>query len=213
MGVLFFLSILMLSGCFGGQTAEEKMYEIMEETVQKEQPFQEVQQPLAELEKKEQEIFGNVISLGMKEYDQIVELSDEALINIAERTEKFEIEKTALKDAEDHFNSMKDIVGDIEDDELKKQAEGLMTIMNDRYEHHDKLVAAYEKGLELDRTLYENLKKEDLTMEELEKQITDVNKSYEEIFKANEAFNQETEKFNDKKLSFYESANIEIVEE
>ncbi|MEI5905992.1 YkyA family protein [Bacillus spongiae] len=202
------LTSLILSGCLGGQTPEEKMYEVMEQTVQKEQPFQKVQQPLSELEVKEQEIFSTVITLGMKEYDEIVKLSDEALSNIAEREELFESEKKALIEAEEHFNSIKEVIGDIEDKELGAKAKELLEIMNARYDSHDTLVTVYEEGLNLDKKLYESLKKEDLTMEDFEQQIEEVNKVYEKIYQANEAFNKETEAFNEKKKAFYKEANL-----
>ncbi|MEH6905342.1 YkyA family protein, partial [Neobacillus drentensis] len=80
--LLLCLSILIviIAGCTKEKTPVEKMYDVLEKVVSAEKVFEEQQNPLVTLEKREKEIYDQIIKLGMKEYDQIVKLSDEAVL-------------------------------------------------------------------------------------------------------------------------------------
>jgi DNA repair exonuclease SbcCD ATPase subunit len=203
------VAALILSGCVGGGSPQENIYNVLEETVKKEKGFEKVQEPLVELEKKEQEIFKKVIGLGMKEMDQIKELSNQALENIEKREKYITNEVDSMNEAKKEFEKVNEYIGKIEEDSLKNQAKKLQEIMEDRFENHEQLAKSYKEALEKDKKLYEMLKKEDLTMEQLQKQIAEINKTYEEVLSINKKYNDKTDQFNNEKLSFYKSAGIE----
>jgi chromosome segregation ATPase len=209
---LLLLAIFVLSGCVGGSTPEEKIYNVLEETVKKEEQFEEVQKPLKELEEKEQKLFKEIMNLGMKEIDKIVKLSDEALANVKERKQKIEKEQEAMDGAEEEFNKAEDYVKKLKDEKLKKEAQTLIEKMSSRYKTHEKLTSAYLEALTLDKELYEMLKKEDLKMENLDEKISSINKKYKEVISVNEKYNSQTEEFNKLKKHFYKNAKVEIEE-
>lgn len=202
--------VLSLTGCMDRQTPEEKMFEELEKVVSIEKVFEDQQDPLVELEKQEKEIYEQIISLGMKEYDQIVKLADEAL-KIADKREKhIEKEKESIKQSQQEFKNVSKIIEEIEDPALKKQAAELQGTMKERYKIHDELYKNYKQGLQYDKELYEMLKDKELSFEKLEEQINKVNKVYETVLKNNQEFNDKTDQYNKEKMAFYKKAGIEV---
>jgi rubrerythrin len=205
-------AIFVLMGCVGGSSPEENMYNVLEETVSKEGQYVEVQKPLQELEEKEKEIYTKIMDLGMKEFDQIVKLSDEALDNIKKRKEYIDKERTSMSEAEEEFAKADEYLDKLESQDLKKEAKKLKKTMEERYQLHEKLTSSYLDALSLDKELYNMFKKKELTMEELEKQISSINDQYEKIVNYNEDYNKKTEEFNNLKQKFYSSAGLDVKE-
>ncbi|WP_240794212.1 YkyA family protein [Bacillus sp. BHET2] len=203
-------AIFVLMGCVGGSSPEENMYNVLEETVSKEGKFVEVQKPLQELEEKEKEIYTKIMDLGMKEFDQIEKLSDEALENIEKRKEYIDKERASMSEAKEEFAKADEYIDKLENKDLKKQAKKLNETMDERYQLHEKLTSSYLEALTLDKKLYNMFKKKDLTMEELEKQIASINEQYEKIVKFNEGYNNKTEEFNKQKQEIYSKAELDM---
>jgi predicted phage tail protein len=210
--IILGVAIFVLMGCVGGSSPQENIHKVLEETVAQEKQYVEVQKPLQGLEEKEKEIYSEIMNLGMKEFDKIVKLSDDALKNISERTDYIEKERKAMKEAKEKFSNLDEYITKLEDEKLKDEAGKLEEIMKDRYQLHEKLTASYLDALSQDKELYELFKKKELTMEELEKQITSINEAYEKTIKLNNEYNTKTEQFNKLKQGFYSTAGIEVEE-
>ncbi|MBN8191627.1 YkyA family protein [Bacillus sp. NTK074B] len=205
-------AVFLLMGCVGGSTPEEDLYKVLEETVAKESQYVDVQKPLQESEKKEKELYSKIMDLGMKQYDQIVKLSDEALENINKREEYIKKERKSMNQANDEFEGAEEYITELETEELKKEAKKLNETMTERYQVHDKLTSSYLEALSLDKELYNMFKKKDLKMEELEKQIASINEQYEKIVKFNKDYNTKTDEFNKLKQDFYSKAELDVKE-
>ncbi|PLR84047.1 hypothetical protein CVD25_13000 [Bacillus canaveralius] len=212
LAAIYLTAAVLLAGCLGQQSAPEKMYEIMEKVVALEDSFEKQQEPLLKLEKEEKELYGKMIELGMKEYDQIVNLSDQALTIVDKRKKHMEAEVKSINASEKEFQKLERIIEDIDDKELKKQADDLYGTMQKRYDAHRVLAENYSNGLGYDRELYEMFKQEDLTIEKLEEQINKINATYKKVLETNEQFNTYTEDYNDSKRKFYETAGLGIEE-
>lgn len=204
---------LSLAGCMNKQTPEEKMFDELEKVVSVEKVFEEQQEPLVKLEKQEKQIYEQIISLGMKEYDQIVKLSDEALKIVDKRKGHIDKEKESITESEKEFESVTSIIEEIEDSSVKKQATQLQKTMEKRYEIHGELYKNYNEGLQYDKELYEMLKNKELSFEKLEEQINKVNQVYETVLKNNQKFNDITDQYNKEKMAFYKEAGIEVSNE
>ncbi len=211
-GVIIFISalILIISGCVQKKTPIEKMYDVLEKVVSEEKVFEEQQEPLVSLEKKEKGIYDRIIGLGMKEYGQIVKLSDEAIASADKRKEHMEKETSSLKESEKEFGKAADIKEEFNDPALKKSADELYDIMMKRYQAHDVLYKEYSEAVKNDKDLYEMFKNKNLPLEDLEAQVTKINETYKKVFEANKNFNQLTEQYNDKKLAFYKQAGLKF---
>ncbi len=210
---VFIAAVFVLSGCLGGTSPEENIYTILESTVQKEAKLKEIQEPLQELEKKEQDYFNEMIGLGMKEFEQIVKVADQAIENVEKRRELINNEKQVMEESKTEFAKVDKYVSELkEDEQLGEPISELVTEMENRYAIHEKLTAKYIEALDSDRQLYELMKQEDLKMEDLEGQIDTINKVYQEIITLNEEYNTITGKYNDLKRNFYEIAELEVEE-
>ncbi|MGD6964876.1 YkyA family protein [Rossellomorea vietnamensis] len=200
----------LLTGCMGGSTPQEMVYNTLEDTVKKEEALKETQEPLTKLEEEEQALFDKAISMSMEEIEEIRKIADQALENISEREALINEESEAMADAKEAFQAVESSIEEIEDEELRKEAEDLSSLMNERFEAHSAMADSYLQSLSSDKELYELLKKEDLTMEELQAQIEKVNANYETTMEHNQTYNQLTEEVNGSKVSFYENAEIDI---
>lgn len=205
-----FAVALVLSGCFTQKTSADKMHSVLESVVSAEKGFVDQQEPLVSIEKQEKGIYDQIIGLGMKQYDQIVKLSDEAAALADQRKDHMELESQSLKKSKNIFKAVVNLKDNFDDPTLKKQANELYDLMMKRYEAHDDLYKEYSDGIKYDKELYGMLKNKNLPLEDLEKQVNKVNKTYENIFSANEKFNKLTEQYNSKKKSFYKKAGLII---
>lgn len=207
--ILFLISTLFLVACTG-ESVEEQMYQHMEESVRLESEFVAQQEPLSELERKEQEIYQEISELSVEEFDQIKELADLAIESIEQRKELIEAELSSIENSKKEFDKIKPLVEGLDDEELKAVAIELLDMMEERYQAYLTLHEAYQTSLDYDTELYELLKKEDLEEPEFTEQIEKVNGQYQVIIDSNGAFNDATETFNSMKREFYNLTDLNI---
>jgi hypothetical protein len=209
---IFAISFL-LTGCISKEKTTERMYKSLEKVVEAEKAFEEQQEPLVELEKQEKEIYNQIMALGMKQHEEIVGLSDEALSIIDKRRDHLQKEIDSIKDSEIEFKKAEKIKNEIEDSEQKKKASELLEIMSNRYKVHNQLTKEYSNALDSDKELYVMLKNESVSFEKLEDHVTKLNIIYQKVYDANEEFNELTAQFNEKKLEFYEEVGLNLENE
>ena len=198
-------------GCLGGPTPEEQVYETLEKVVAVEKDFEKQQNPLVELEKKEKELYDKILTLGMKEFDQIVSLSNEALAIVGDRETRINNEQKSIEASKKEFQKVDAIISEIKEDSVKEEGNELVSLMNKRYESYEDLYTVYKEAIEHDKKLYEMFQNEELTLDELEKQINLINETYEKVVAANETFNKLTDQYNKAKVTFYQNAGLEVV--
>jgi chromosome segregation ATPase len=200
---------VLFTGCIG-KKVEEEIYHELEKVVSLENEFAKQQQPMVELERKEKELYGQIMKLGMKEFDKIVQLSKEAIDIIHSRKEHLQRERESMNASKKQFTKIEKLIERVEKQKLKDTGNNLVQIMNRRYEEYDKLYHSYLKALQYDEELYQMLQNKDITLEQLEAQIEKINQTYEQVMKANKEFNKLTEQYNETKLIFYENAGLKV---
>lgn len=205
-GLLF---ITVLAAC-GGLSAEEEIYNHLEEAVKLEADFAKQQDVITDLEKQEQDIFDQIIELEMKDFDQIKEQAQKALDLIEERSKQIDIEKESIDASKTEFEKSKEHISKLEDEKVQKKAEEMYAVMMDRYESYSRIYEAYAQSLKEEETLYNMFQDEDITQDEYIEQTTKVNETYEVMLKENDAFNEDTSKYNDLKKEFYDLANFNV---
>ncbi|MBT2216187.1 hypothetical protein F3157_06960 [Virgibacillus dakarensis] len=208
--IMFSLSVIaVLSACNGAST-EEKIYDHLEEAVTLEAAFEEQQKPIVDLEKKEQELYAQIIDLGMDDFDKIKDLSQQAIETIEKRSDKIGKEKESIEASKDEFVKMEDLVDKLEDKKVKDKAKEMYDAMMKRYKAYDSLNKAYRNSLKLEKELYTMLQKEDVEQETLTDHISKINDSYQNVLEANKKFNTCTTTYNALKKEFYQAAEIEV---
>lgn len=209
---IFAISFL-LTGCVSKEKTTERMYQALENVVEAEKAFKEQQEPLVELEKQEKEIYNQIMALGMKQHDQIVKLSDEAISIIDKRREHLQKEIDSIDTSKTEFKNAEEIRKEIDDSKQKKKATELLEIMRNRYKVHSQLAKEYSSALDNDKKLYQMLKNESISYEKLEEHVTNLNTIYQKVYDKNEEFNELTAQYNEKKLEFYEEAGLKLEKE
>lgn len=207
----FFLCILMIiSGCANRATPVEKMYAILENVVESEKVFEAQQDPLVDLERKEKELYEKIISLGLKEYNEISRLSDEASQIVDQREDHMAKEEESIKASEKEFKTIEPLLEEIKDPELIEISQKLYNIMLERYSIHEELYNNYAAAIDLDKQLYAMFKQKDLQINDLEDQIIKINEAYGKIIEENKKFNEKTKQYNELKLSFYNESGLNV---
>ncbi|MDQ6596799.1 hypothetical protein E2K98_01710 [Bacillus salipaludis] len=205
-------TVVILSGCFNQKTPVEKIYDILEKVVEKEKGFENQQEPLVALEKKEKATYEKILDLGMKQHDKVVKLADAALAMADKREQYMNEETKSILESKETFQKIKQYTNDLKNPKLKKALEHLYQIMINRYSAHDELNKEYLNALKLDKQLYGLLKNKNLSFEDLEAKVNKVNESYQKVYAANKKFNELTKEYNDQKLAFYKMSGLKINE-
>ena len=199
-----------LTGCLNSSTPEEKIYDTLEEVASLEEDFKKQQEPLQKLEEEDNTLYSKIVQLGMKEIEEIQSLSNDAIKGIEDRKELMKKEKAAIDEAEKRFKDFESQVEELEDASLKSKAKELQEIMTKRYDAYDDLYKQYTTSLSLENELYTLFKKEDVTKEELEEKIESINQTYNSLTESNTIFNDLTNEYNEKKISFYQEAKLDV---
>ena len=204
--VLFVIG--MLAGC--GEQPAETIYQYLEAAVELEETFELQQEPLQRAELRENEIFDEMIALGLGDLDEITRLADEAIVSVEAREAMAVKEKTSLDESYKTFNKIESEIKNMKDEGLVTLLHSLVTNMQKRYDHFNNLHEIYMKTTAEDRALFEMLKTEELSLEELQTQINVVNELYVKVEKSKEDFNRTTDEYNQAKREFYEAAGLNV---
>jgi len=186
------------------------MYEKLEKVATIEQTFEEQQEPLILLEKKEKEIYNKIIELGMKHSEEVKSLAIEATEIVEKRKEHIENERKSLEASKEEFLTTSSIIDEMEEKKLQEIARKLYKTMNNRYSSYDKMYKNYLQALKLDHDLYNKLQNKNAQIKELQNLVTEINQLYIKINEENEMFNSETKRYNEIKVSFYKKAGIAV---
>lgn len=203
-----FLMIFLLSAC--NDSTEMKIYNHLEEAVSMENEFEDQQGSITELEKEEQEIYDDVITLSMDDFDQIKELAEQAFENIDERHALIETENESLEESKEEVLQTEDLIEKLEDSDLQNKAKEMYETMMNRYEAYADLNEAYLTALKLEKELYEILQDEEADQDGLNEHLDKLNQNYENVIETNELFNEYTANYNELKQDFYKEADLNV---
>ncbi|NJP39187.1 YkyA family protein [Alkalicoccus luteus] len=199
--------LVAVTAACSGENAAEQIFEEWEAAVQIEQDIAEVQDPLAEREEQENELYEEMLTLN--ETEEIEPLSEEAISSAEERRELMEEERSIIDEAYEQFQEGSDHIGNLEEEE-QEAANEVTELMDERYGAYTELYDTYMQSVDEDMELFSIIANEEIEMEELQQQHETVNGLYSEIAERNESFNNATEQFNDAKMNFYEISELQV---
>jgi len=203
---------LFLASC-SQREAVTGIYEGLEQVAAAERTFETEQEPLVLLEKKEKVLYETILSLGLHDTAKRQELAIKAEQSLEERERHLMRERSGLYKAKRTFAKVLPLFKEIEEDSLKGCSALLIRAMQDRYGIYEQLYVKYERALQKDRELYDLLQSEAISFRQIQKQIEDINREYEQVLQLNRSFNNYTEQYNVKKEEFYKSAGLYIKRE
>lgn len=210
MMIVMLMFIAVLNAC-GDDSTVEHIYEHLEETVVLEEDFHTYKDEITALEKKEQDIYEQIIDLTAEEFEQIKQLATEALETIEQRSNHLDKEQESIQASEKEFEKIKPLIDELTEDDVKNKANEMYDVMMERYRAYDDLYEVYKQSLELEKELYTLLKDEDTIQKEVTNQVADINEKYNEIHEAVDAFSLYTTQYNELKKGFYEVAQLNVV--
>ncbi|MFN7251013.1 MAG: YkyA family protein [Anaerobacillus sp.] len=205
---LILVLLVVAVGCAKTNPAEEVYYHL-EKAVSLESTFEEQQEPLSKAEIDEYELYDQILELS--DLDEIKTLASNAEELANSRISMIELEKESIDEAYEEYTKIKAVIETFKDEDLKKLANQLVTVMDSRYETYLELYREYKEAITLDLELYQLIQKEDLTIDELEAQHDKVNISYERVNQYKEKFNEYTIQYNELKREFYDFAELDVV--
>ncbi|MGX1982586.1 putative cell-wall binding lipoprotein [Thermolongibacillus altinsuensis] len=200
---LFFSILLIVLTSCSINSPERELKSLLNEVNQLEQSFAKHQQPLIELEKKEKEIYEEIMSLGLKQFDQIQPFVKEALQVIDQRKKRMDEERKNMVRLKDEMANLQRLIDQIDDPTIKSEARNVYELWEKRYRSYEQLYQYYHQALQLESQFYHLLQEKDLTFVELEEKINEINKTYERFQKMIEQYNDYTNQYNKAKKTLY----------
>ncbi|MFD3447983.1 YkyA family protein [Microbacteriaceae bacterium 4G12] len=203
MTVLFLVSCSNRSSVYG-------IYKQLEKVALLEKSFEQEQSPLVELEGKEKKIYSSILTLGTGDTEKRKDLARAAQRTLQEREQHLQKERTSLLKAKQIFHHIPTSVAKITDQKLKKRGEEVTNMMEKRYRMYEQLYSQYQEALQRDRQLYDLLKSEVVSFDEMKRSIADINQQYDKVLQYNKLFNRYTVQYNKKKRQFYKQAGLNV---
>ncbi len=192
----------LLAAC--GGTPEEQAVDVFEEAAQAESEFVKQQETLSDLEKKEQNIFQDMMAVSKEEESKIKELGEEADKKLKERAEVFAKEQEAMEKSASAIEEL-DELGNIEGERLNEQLGELRKTAGARYKEYGEIETLYTENIELNEKLFDMMEDKEAKLKDVEGQLEKINAGSEKLIQANEKFNQLTNQFNKQRAAFEEA--------
>ena len=105
--------------------------------------------------------------------------------------------ETRVFDTSDEaFEDAREAAEDISNEEYNKEADSLVTAMNERFDAHKTMTDTYTEALQAEDALFEYLGNEDIAQDEVDEHLNKIAEYSEPINEASERFASETEKIN-----------------
>lgn len=208
--IIYSIILLTVLTACSGTPVDEKIYNHLEEAVVIEAEFEQQQAEIAELEKKEQSIFEEIITIEKQNLDEIEKLSEQAIGIIEERLDKVYAEKESIESAKEEFVKIEDLIDQLPDEDLIGKASDMYDSMIERYDLYEDLNKNYVQSLVLEEELYTLLPKEETEQEEVRSLIEEINESYTIVLELNDLFNENTTEYNALKKEFYKMADMNV---
>jgi peptidoglycan hydrolase CwlO-like protein len=200
---IWLMAVLLLLGSCDELAVEQDVLSTLKKIATYEHNAVDQQKKLNELEQKQNKLYDQIMSYGMKQFTKVEQLSKESLELIKERDKHIEKEHKAIQSAKREINAIKKKISQLHDGNIRRQATRLVDIEKKRYETYDDLYLHYKEMLSLEKDLYILLQNRHTTPEQLQRHIEHVNEQYKKLIGANQQFNEDTETYNKEMKRLY----------
>jgi len=202
--LVFILFIVLTAGCQSRSNAENAIY-FMEKSAAAETGFNKVQPSLVAAEKREHQLFEAIMQTEPSQKGDIRSRCEKALEAVGDRERIIEKEKKSIDRSYALFKKAIPYLKEVKDGQGKARAESMIRHMENRYRAFQALYAYYKESVQTDRKLFQLLKADHLTFDDLERQVVKADDLYKKIKMEKDLFNQHTKAFNDEKRRFHQT--------
>ncbi|MGE8203915.1 YkyA family protein [Heyndrickxia sp. NPDC080065] len=199
--------VMVLTGCQSANKDVANIYLHLEKAAKMESNLVNQQNELADLLKKEQKIYTNILSVTVnnKKMDGMLE---EATNLVGKRKLLLKKEKRSFQQSYKEVSQINTLIKKIEDKDLQQKAEKVAEIMNNRYKTYNKIYNKSMQEIKSNQDLYTLLLQKNSHLEKYDKQIKQMNKQTKEIKVLQNHFNKYTKEYNEAKIALYKAGNL-----
>lgn len=195
-----------VTGCQSDQEQAREIHKKVEESASLENRFVANQKDLAASRKKVNESYQKVISLENTDVETIKQTLYD--LGISTESKELDLARENFQNAYTALLSIEENIEQIKDDDEKKTAEKVMTLMKDRKKLMDSYFDIYQKQLNSQSKLFENLEQGNFKLDTLEEQVKIINDESQKMVDVVEQVNQVTEEYNEAKSEYFEMAGL-----
>ncbi|MDW0110687.1 YkyA family protein [Sporosarcina aquimarina] len=208
---VMFLAILagllsVLAGCQSDQEQATEIHTKVEESASLEDKFTANQKDLASSRKKVNESYQKVLSLENNDAETIKQTLND--LEISTESKKLDEARENFQNAYATLMSIDENIKLIKDKDEKKTATKIMTLMKDRKKLMDSYFELYQKQLDSQSKLFENLEQGNFELAALEEQVKTINDESQKMVDVVEHVNQVTEEYNEVKSEYFDMAGL-----
>ena len=201
--IVFSIAVF-LTGCRSDEKHAADIHKTMDESAQIENDFYVNLTNLAQTRQNAQLIYLDLIKLDINNQDIIKQKIDKAKTYSQKQEQLLEEAKENFEKAYMKSASIDKNIKKIKDKNQKKQAEELITIMDERKKLIDSFFEHYDKNLSLQNSFYGHLEDEKYSLVNLNEQINEINKLSGDMGEIIQQFNQYTEQYVKVENEFYQ---------
>lgn len=202
--VIFVCFVSFLTGCSSDEKQATNIHKIMEKSAEFEKDFAANQRDLYETRKNAQLVYNDLISLDINDKDTIAQKIEEGNTYMMKQQGLLEKAEESFQKAYKESITIQENIKKIKDEEQKKQASKLTTIMNERKKLIEAFFKDYHENLEIQNTLYESIGDGNFNFTILDEQIDNINEHSQEMEEMIQQFNQYTKQFIEAKNDYYQ---------
>lgn len=192
--------IFILGACSSEMDELEDFYTDFQETLEIEEEIRDISSDYNALENERGRIQDN---LSTAERSELTDMGEALETNTEERLELIRAEEAVMAESEEKAAEAAEGIEDIDNEEYRQHAEGLITAADERYDVHDDLMNVFGRVLDKEMGLFEHLQSEELSQDTIDDRINTLNEEYEALTETQDEFATATERLNEVKNEVY----------
>lgn len=202
--------IVALAGC--GTAPTQQLFDSFEKASALETTVPASFEQLKLLEAKDQNQYGNILTNGAENNVNVKTLIDNTSKALDDRQKALDDAKLQLDEGYKVASGFTKSADKLKDDQLKKQADEVITAYTKRYDTFQTLHKQYTDLIAAEKSVYEALKTSDTNIKSIQESVAARNQVFQQVEQLKQQFNDFTKQFNEKKQKFYTEAGIQPTE-
>ncbi|TVT29060.1 hypothetical protein FO441_01940 [Salinicoccus cyprini] len=193
LGGLLIFSVV-LTGCSSDEDELMDFYNAFQETVEVEKEIGDVTARFDELEAEKAELQE---SLETASIEELPEISADLVENTEARVAQLDEEVAIMAESRSRMETSEQYISKISNESNQEQAQSLVDAMKERYSAHGEMIGSYKTVLESERSIFEYLGEEDISQDEVDERLNNLNEEYQQVQEDAQTFSEQTENVNE----------------
>ncbi|WP_036697822.1 YkyA family protein [Paenibacillus taiwanensis] len=199
--------VVALAGC--GTAPTQQLFDAIEKASALETTVPASFEQLKLLEAKDQNQYGNILTNGAQSNANVKALIENTSKALEDRQKALDDAKLQLDAGYKLASDFTKSADKLKDEQLKKQADEVITAYTKRYETFQTLHKQYSQWIAAEKSVYEALKTSDTSIKSIQESVAARNQVFQQVEQLKQQFNDFTKQFNEKKQTFYTAAGIQ----